>query len=82
MEPLEKLGSSLEYAWGVVSHLNGVRNSKELRDVYQEVRRNNCCTASDSSSSYFFHRKNLNSLDCVHLQLDHNASHTCNHNAL
>ena len=35
-----------------------------------------------SSSSYFLYRKNLESLDCVRLQLDHNASRACNHNAL
>ena len=30
----------------------------------------------------FLLRKNLDSLDCVHLQLDHDALHACNHNAL
>ena len=31
---------------------------------------NNCCTVSKASiSSYFLHRKNLDSLDFVHLQL-------------
>ena len=35
-----------------------------------------------SSSSCFLHRKNLHSLDCVRLYLDHNASRACNHNAL
>ena len=35
-----------------------------------------------SSSSYFLHRKKLESLDRVRLQLDHNASRACNHNAL
>ena len=35
-----------------------------------------------SSSSYFSHMKNLDSLDCVRLRLDHNASRACNDNAL
>ena len=32
--------------------------------------------------SYILHRETLDSHDCVCLQLDHNASHACNHNAL
>ena len=38
IEPLEKLNRKLEYGWGVVSHLNGVQNSEELRAAYQEVK--------------------------------------------
>ena len=37
IEPLEEIGSQLSYAWGVTSHLNGVRNSPELRTVYEKV---------------------------------------------
>ncbi|CAH3196646.1 unnamed protein product, partial [Porites evermanni] len=37
VEPLEKIGSQLSYAWGVASHLNGVRNSPELRTSYEKV---------------------------------------------
>lgn len=37
IEPLEKIGSPLSYAWGVTSHLNGVRNSQELRIAYEKV---------------------------------------------
>ena len=37
IEPLEKIGSQLSYAWGVASHLNGVRNSPELRNSYEKV---------------------------------------------
>ena len=37
IEPLEKIGSQLSYAWGVASHLNGVRNSPELRTSYEKV---------------------------------------------
>ena len=29
IEQLEKIGSPLSYAWGVTSHLNGIRNSQE-----------------------------------------------------
>ena len=38
IEPLEKIGSQLSYAWGVTSHLNGVRNSPELRTIYEKVK--------------------------------------------
>ena len=38
IEPLEKIGSQLSYAWGVTSHLNGVRNTQELRAAYEKVR--------------------------------------------
>ena len=37
IEPLEKIGSQLSYAWGVASHLNGVRNSPGLRASYEKV---------------------------------------------
>ena len=37
---------------------------------------------SSKRTSSFLHRKNLDSLDCVRLQLDHNASRACNHHAL
>lgn len=37
IEPLEKIGSPLSYAWGVTSHLNGVRNSQESRTAYEKV---------------------------------------------
>ena len=37
IEQLEKIGSPLSYAWGVTSHLNGVRNSQELRIAYEKV---------------------------------------------
>ena len=39
IEPLEKIESPLNYAWGVTSHLNGVRNSQELRSAYEKVTR-------------------------------------------
>ena len=35
MEPLHHLGERLRWSWGVVSHLNGVCNTPELRDAHQ-----------------------------------------------
>ncbi len=35
MEPLHRLGERLRWSWGVVSHLNGVCNTPELRDAHQ-----------------------------------------------
>lgn len=32
--PLQRLGERLRWSWGVVSHLNGVCNSPELRDAH------------------------------------------------
>ena len=37
LEPLEEIGHPLEYAWGPVSHLFGVKNSPELREAYEAV---------------------------------------------
>ncbi len=34
MDPLQRLGERLRWSWGVVSHLNGVCNSQELRDAH------------------------------------------------
>ncbi len=34
MTPLHKLGERLRWSWGVISHLNGVCNSPELRESY------------------------------------------------
>jgi len=34
MGPLQQIGESLRWSWGVVSHLNGVCNSPELRDAH------------------------------------------------
>ena len=39
-------------------------------------------TKKKENAARYLHRKNLDSLDCVRLQLDHNASRACNHNAL
>lgn len=37
VERQEKLGDPVSYAWGVLSHLTGVKNSDPLREVYQEL---------------------------------------------
>jgi len=37
VEALEKLEAPLEYSWGVVGHLMGVKNSDELRAVHGEM---------------------------------------------
>jgi hypothetical protein len=34
MDPLHRLGERLRWSWGVVSHLNGVCNSPELRAAH------------------------------------------------
>ena len=34
MDPLQRLGERLRWSWGVVSHLNGVCNSPELRQAH------------------------------------------------
>ena len=34
MAPMQKLGEQLRWSWGVVSHLNGVCNSAELREAH------------------------------------------------
>ena len=34
MDPLHQLGERLRWSWGVVSHLNGVCNSTELREAH------------------------------------------------
>ncbi|NMF63883.1 M3 family metallopeptidase [Brasilonema octagenarum] len=37
VEPLEKLTEGLNWSWGIVSHLMGVKNSSELREAYESV---------------------------------------------
>ncbi|QOV23109.1 M3 family metallopeptidase [Anabaenopsis elenkinii] len=37
VEPLEKLTEQLNWTWGIVSHLMGVKNSPELRTAYEKV---------------------------------------------
>jgi oligopeptidase A len=36
IDPLQRLGERLRWSWGVVSHLNGVDNSPELREAHAE----------------------------------------------
>lgn len=37
VERLERLRAPLEYAWGIMSHLTGVKNSDPLRDAHKEL---------------------------------------------
>ncbi|KAB8331207.1 M3 family metallopeptidase [Scytonema tolypothrichoides VB-61278] len=37
VEPLEKLTERLNWSWGIVNHLMGVKNSSELRQAYESV---------------------------------------------
>ncbi|WP_414544728.1 M3 family metallopeptidase [Nostoc sp. CCY0012] len=37
VEPLEKLTERLNWSWGIVSHLMGVKNSPESREAYEAV---------------------------------------------
>ena len=34
MKPLNKINEELRWSWGVISHLNSVKNSEQLREVY------------------------------------------------
>ena len=34
MTPIYEIGEKLRWSWGVINHLNAVRNSKELREAY------------------------------------------------
>ena len=33
MQPMQRIGERLRWSWGVISHLNGVCNSPELREA-------------------------------------------------
>jgi len=37
VEPLERMGDRLGFAWGVVGHLMGVKNSDALREAYEQM---------------------------------------------
>ena len=37
MKPLNKINEELRWSWGVISHLNSVKNSEELRNVYAKL---------------------------------------------
>jgi oligopeptidase A len=34
MQPMQRIGERLRWSWGVISHLNGVCNSPELREAH------------------------------------------------
>ena len=36
INPLNEVNEILRWSWGVISHLNGVKNSKSLRDIYSK----------------------------------------------
>ncbi|MBD2772643.1 M3 family metallopeptidase [Iningainema tapete] len=40
VEPLDKISDRLNWSWGVVNHLMGVKNSPELREAYETVQPN------------------------------------------
>ncbi len=40
MNPLQGISERLRWSWGVISHLNGVCNSKELREAYSSQQPN------------------------------------------
>ncbi len=37
MKPLNKINEELRWSWGVISHLNSVKNSEQLRNVYAKL---------------------------------------------
>ncbi len=37
MNPLNKINEELRWSWGVISHLNSVKNSEKLRSVYAKL---------------------------------------------
>ncbi|CAM9971171.1 unnamed protein product [Pylaiella littoralis] len=39
VERMERLRAPLEYAWGVMTHLTGVKSSDPLRDAHQELQK-------------------------------------------
>ena len=63
MTPLHKLGERLRWSWGVISHLNGVCNTAELREAYstqqpEVIRLSNRISQQNNSSSIMrFKRK-------------------------
>ncbi|KAL1521745.1 hypothetical protein AB1Y20_021400 [Prymnesium parvum] len=71
VESLEKLESPVEYAWGVVGHLMGVKNGDELREAHREMQPSVIQTTTKLSQSYAVYRaleaiqKNDQSLDAA-----------------
>ena len=37
MDPLNKINDEMRWSWGVISHLNAVNNSEDLRNVYSQL---------------------------------------------
>ena len=36
INPLNEVNEILRWSWGVISHLNGVKNSESLREIYSK----------------------------------------------
>ena len=39
INPLNEVNEILRWSWGVISHLNGVKNSESLREIYSKKNR-------------------------------------------
>ncbi|KAJ8037062.1 putative cytosolic oligopeptidase A [Holothuria leucospilota] len=61
-DSMEKLTFPLEYSWGIVNHLNGVKNHEELRQSHQKVQPSVVTLASKLAQSrpYYNAMKKLN----------------------
>ncbi|XP_038047293.1 probable cytosolic oligopeptidase A [Patiria miniata] len=74
-DPLERLEAPFEYGWGVVNHLNAVKNSQELREAHQQVQPLVVKATSKVTQSKPLYQaiKNLNgsdaSLDTIQLRI-------------
>jgi len=56
MEPLHRLGERLRWSWGVVSHLNGVCNTTELREAHASQQAAVVALGNRAGQSTLIHR--------------------------
>ena len=56
MKPIQTLGEQLRWSWGVVSHLNGVCNSPELRDAHAGQQPEVVCLGNRLGQSQVLHQ--------------------------
>ncbi|MFM8605137.1 MAG: M3 family metallopeptidase [Cyanobium sp.] len=56
MDPLHRLGERLRWSWGVVSHLNGVCNSPELREAHARQQASVVAFGNRAGQSRAIHR--------------------------
>jgi len=56
MDPLQRLNERLRWSWGVVSHLNGVCNSPELRQAHSEQQASVVAFGNRAGQSETIHR--------------------------